>query len=216
MVKVQKMKLLTIVIICVCTAGNVLASDDWAYELSSEAKRIYEKKIIQDPCRNIPELLRQGNTQDLYYTIRDAGLFRTESCGAVIQRHVDALSRLPGVKYAIAFYFYRLGDKQQLKVLAAVFDKEARATGDHWVIELFGFLDDWDISGVRLVRHAAYSDAAASELLCSALMWRRYLYGEKFFKKNWYTIGNKEKIAQRTLDHFYERCQCEPKPMVRE
>jgi len=222
------MKTFLLIIVFICTASNVFAADDWAYELSAEAKQIYKKKIIQYPCKNIPALLRQSMspdfkqttrgyilvpvqneiTEELYLTIRDAGLFRTKSCGSFIRRNVDALNELPGVKDAIAFYYYRLGDKQQLKILATDFDN--KATGDDSTVELFGFLDDWDVSGVRLVRHAAHADAVGAELLCSAIMWRRYLYGEKTFKDNWYKIGEKEKVDKRRLDNIYETCNVEP------
>ena len=204
------MRIILVIILCLCTAGELFAAEDWAYELSPEAKQIYKKKIIQYPCENIPALLQQNKTQDLYYTIRDAGIFKTKSCGTIIQRHADQLKRMLGVKDAVAFYFYKLGDNQQLKILETDFDNEAKATGDYVVVDLFGYLDDWDISGVRLVRHAAYSDGAASELLCSAIMWRRYLFGEKSFKENWYKAGRNEKINQRILDYFYETCRVAP------
>jgi hypothetical protein len=226
----KSMKTFLLIIVFICTASNAFGADDWTYELSAEAKRIYKKKIIQYPCKNIPALLRQSMspdfkqttrgyilvpvqndiTNELYLTIRDAGLFRTKSCDAFIRRNVDTLNELPGVKDAIAFYYYRLGDRQQLNILATDFDKEARATGDYWTVVLFGFLDDWAISGVRLVQHAAYADAAGAESLCSAIMWRRYLYGEKNFKDNWYTVGEKEKVDKRRLDYYYETCNVEP------
>jgi hypothetical protein len=94
-----------------------------------------------------------------------------------------------------------------VNVLAEIFDKEARIVGGHWAVELFGFLDDWDVSGKRLVRHSLHADGAAAELLCSAIMWRRYLYGEKLFKEKWYEVGKKERIDKRILDHFYETCK---------
>ena len=204
------MRIILIVILFLLSNNNLFAAEDRAYELSAEAKQIYKKKIIQYPCKNIPALLRQSMspdfkqttrgyvlvpvqndiTDELYFTIRDAGLFRTKSCDAFIRRNMDALNELPGVKDAIAFYYYRLGDKQQLNILATNFDK--MITGDDSTVELFGFLDDWDVSGVRLVRHAAHADFAGAELLCSAIMWRRYLYGEKNFKDIWYKVGEKE------------------------
>ena len=119
---------------------------------------------------------------------------------------MNELMRL-GLKGAVSFYLVRLGDRQQVNVLAEIFDKEAGFVGDHWVVELFGFLDDWDVSGKRLVRHSGYADGAAAESLCSAIMWRRYLYGKKIFKENWYKVGKKEKIEKRILDHFYETCK---------
>jgi hypothetical protein len=217
-----------LIIVFICTASNIFAADDWTYELSAEAKQIYKKKIIQYPCKNIPALLSQSMspdfkqttrgyvlvpvqndmTDELYFTIRDAGLFRAKSCDAFIRRNMDALNELPGVKDAIAFYYYRLGDKQQLNILATDFDN--KATGDDSTVELFGFLDDWDVSGVRLVRHAAHADFAGAELLCSAIIWRRYLYGEKTFKDNWYKVGKKEMVDKRRLDYFYETCNVEP------
>ena len=202
------MKTFIFTILFIFTASNVFAIEDWAYECSLEAKQIYEKKIIQYPCEKIPQLLRQGNTQDLYHTIRDAGLFRTTPCGSIIKNHENKLNNIVGVKDAVAFYYYRLGDKQQLEILANVFDKETNSIGgDHWTVDLFGFLDDWDISGVRLVRSARHADGAGAELLCSAIIWRRYLYGDKIFKQNWYKFGKKEKIDKRKLDHFYDYCK---------
>jgi hypothetical protein len=201
------MKLIATIILCICMAGSALASEDWAYELSPHAREIYEKRIIQIPCEKIPKLLNEKNTQDLYLAIRDAGIFKEESCRRIIQKHMDELMQLPDVKGAVSFYLLRLGDRQQLNVLAKVFDKEARATGDHWVVELFGFLDDWDVSGKRLARHSGYSDGASAEILCSAIMWRRYIYGEKTFKQKWYEVGKKEKIEKHILDLFYERCK---------
>ncbi len=224
--------ILTVITIFLHATGSAFAVDDWAYELSAKAKKIYKTKTIQFACEEIPKLLhslpeigktmsetkarnisnmiQQGNIrQELYFAIRDAGLFQTKSCEPIIRQYADSLNNMSGVKDAIAFYFYKLGDKQKISILANDFDKEARVAGDHWTVDLFGYLDDWDISGVRLVRHAAYSDAAGSELLCSAIMWRRYLYGEKVFKDNWYGIGEKEKVNRRALDHFYERCSVE-------
>jgi hypothetical protein len=221
------MKTIASIILCLCFAGNAVAAEDWAYELSAEAKQIYRKKIVQYPCKKIPTLLDQSmspefkqtqtgltlvpvqneKTDEIYFTIRDAGLFRTKSCESYIKQHISRLNELPGVKAAIAFYFYRMGDKQQLNNLIADFDK---ASSDDFAVELFGFLDDWNVSGVRLVRLAAHADASGAELLCSSIMWRRYLYGEKIFKDNWYSVGKNEKVDKRRLDHFFETCRVEP------
>lgn len=204
------MKTIASIILSLCIAGNAVASDDWAYELSQEAKKIYEKKTIQIPRQRIPALLAENNNQDLYIAIRDAGLFQEKSCYPIIQENLSVLGQISGVRDAVAFYLFKLGDKQQMKILVSDFDKEARAIGDHATVDLFGYLNDWDNFGVRLVRHAAYSDAVGSELLCSAIVWRRYLYGEKNFKNNWYRVGKKEKVDKRRLDHFYETCRVEP------
>jgi hypothetical protein len=216
--------ILTMLVLLVITSSAAMAADDWAYELPVEAKKIYRNKRIQYPCKNIPALLRQSMPHDrkqsgdglmhvpvqnektdaIYFTIRDAGLFQTKSCDAFIQKHRDRLRELPGVKAAIAFYYYRLGDKRQLDRLAADFD--SAAGGGDCTVELFGFLDDWEVSGVRLVRLAAHADASGAALLCSSIMWRRYLNGEKAFKEHWYKIGAQEKIDRRRLDLFFETC----------
>ena len=203
------MKLIATIVLCICLADTALASDNWVFALSPQAREIYEKRIVQIPCEKISELLREKNDEDLYLAIRDAGIFKQESCKPIIQKHRNQLTQL-GLKGAVSFYLLRLGDRQQINVLAEIFDKDARTVGDHWVVELFGFLDDWDVSGRRLVRHSVYSDGAASELLCSAIMWRRYLYGEKIFKEKWYEVGEKERIEKRILDHFHETCKCKP------
>jgi hypothetical protein len=206
----RNMKIIPSILLFFCIPGTVFAADDWAYELSHEARKIYENKIVQIQCQTIPTLLTQNNKQDLYISIRDAGLFQEKSCYPIIQKNLSVLQQMPMVRDAVAFYFLKLGDKEQMKSLVNDFDKEARATGDHATVDLFGYLNDWDTSGVRLVRHAAYSDAVGSELLCSAIVWRRYLYGEKNFKDNWYRVGKKEKVDKRRLDHFYETCRVEP------
>jgi hypothetical protein len=198
------MKLVATIVLCICLAGTALASENWVYDFSPQAREIYEKRIVQIPCEKISELLKEKDDQDLYLAIRDAGIFKQESCKPIIQKHMDQLTQL-GLKGVVSFYLLRLGDRQQLNVFAEIFDEQVLR--DFWVVELFGFLDDWDVSGKRLVRHSRYSDGAASELLCSAIMWRRYLYGEKIFKEKWYQVGKKEKIEKRILDHFYETCK---------
>jgi hypothetical protein len=198
------MRSIAIIFLLICTPATLFATEDWTYELSPQAKEIYTKRVIQIPCEKIAELLKEKNTQDLYFAIRDAGIFKQESCRPIIRKHKDQLMRL-GLEGVISFYLLRLGDRQQLNVLAEIFDKEVLR--DHWVIELLGFLDDWDVSGKRLVKLSGYSDGAASEVLCSAIMWRRYLYGEKIFKQKWYEIGKKERIKKNILDYFYETCK---------
>jgi len=99
-----------------------------------------------------------------------------------------------------------MGRSESLATLLDIFDMEAAQVGDHIVVELFGFLDDWENTGRRLVKHAKTSDGAATELLCSALMWRRYLEGEKVFKENWYKYSRLEKLQPRKRDHLFESC----------
>jgi hypothetical protein len=74
--------------------ATLLAPENWAYELSPQAKEIYLKKVIQIPCEKISELLREKNDQDLYLAIRDAGIFKQESCRPIIQKHMDQLTQL--------------------------------------------------------------------------------------------------------------------------
>lgn len=204
------MKRLSLIIVFVGISTPALAGEDWAYELTSEARAIYEKKQIQVSCENIPTLLKANRDYDVYIAIRDAALFKDRACGAIIQSNRQALDRVSGLNDTINFYFLQQGQKQKLQHLAAVFDREAKGIGDHPVVEFFGFLPDWEVSGVRLVRHAGYADASGAETLCSAIMWRRYLYGEQAFKEHLYAIGTKEGIPVRRLDHFYSRCQSAP------
>jgi len=198
------MRLIVIIFFIIGTPGTLFATEDWTYELSPKAKEIFKKRVIQIPCEKIPELLKEKKTHDLYFAIRDAGIFKQESCRPIIRKHKDELMRL-GLEGVISFYLLRLGDRQQLNVFAEIFDEEVLR--DFWVIELLGFLDDWDVSGKRLVKISGYSDGAASEVLCSAIMWRRYLCGEKIFKQKWYEIGKEERIKKNILDYFYETCK---------
>lgn len=190
--------------------STAVAEIDWAYELLPRAKTIYDQKLTQVPCEEIPELINTDNEEALHIAIRDAALFQSKSCGPIIRAQRQALEKLNWLRPVVAFYFLFQGEQQQLQYLATVFDEEARRIGDHVVVELFGFLPDWDVSGVRLVRHAGYSDGASAELLCSALIWRRYLYGENSFLENWKNIGRREGIPQKRLNHFYTACKYSP------
>jgi len=88
------MKIITSIILFLSFGGAAFATDDWTYELSQEAIKIYENKSIQIPCDRIPALLiqnTQNSSYDLYYAIRDTGLFQTRSCGPIIQKHLNEL-----------------------------------------------------------------------------------------------------------------------------
>jgi hypothetical protein len=175
---------------------------DWAYECGNEAKEIYAKKKIQIPCSRIDDLLKKNDINRMYIAIRDAALFEDKTCDIYIKKNLSKLKKLDGVKDAVAFYSYKNGDPAGLKLLAGSFDKDQ----NDFAVDLFGFLDDWQISGIRLIRYAKFSDASGSEQLCSAIMWRRYLYGEKNFKHFWFKIGKKEKVNLKVLQHFFDYC----------
>lgn len=197
----------TIPAICLLTVSSMaMANEDWAYELPDSAKLIYMKKSIQIPCSRIEDLIQSNDNSSIYIAIRDAGLFHDHSCALTVERYRKSLEKMDGVRDAIAFFLYRQGNEHQLDVLAKSFDRDAKRIGDHWTVELFGFLNDWNIAGRRLVRHASYSDGAGSEVLCSALMWKRYLYGEEDFEKNWYRIGKEENIDHNRLRDMFDLC----------
>ena len=185
---------------------SLVQAENWAFELQDRAKQIYMEKTTQVPCSKVSELVQSNNKRQIYIAIRDAGLFQDESCVSIVRKYQKTFEEMEGVRDAVAYYLYRMGNKQRLDVLARSFDRDAKRTGDHWTVELFGFIDDWSIAGRRLVRHAAYSDGAGSELLCSALMWRRYLYGEANFEKNWFRIGKQEKVDDEQLKDKFKYC----------
>jgi hypothetical protein len=182
-------------------------SGNWVFESSAEeAKEIYTKKKIQIPCKRIGELLNEGDITGVYIAIRDAALFGDKTCSKYIKKNLDRLKRTEGAKDAVAFYSYKNGDPSGLKLLADSYDKEGR-TGDHATVDLFGVLNEWKISGRRLVRHAkCCTDAVGGEALCSAIWWRRYLYGEKEFKHFWFKIGKEENVSLEKLQEFYDDC----------
>lgn len=191
----------------VCTLLRVAPAGDWVFESSAEeAKEIYTKKKIQIPCKRIGELLKKDDMHGVYIAIRDAALFRDKTCNTYIKKNLGRLNRTEGVKDAVAFYSYKNGDPSGLKLLADSYDKEGR-TGDHSTVDLFGFLNEWEISGRRLVRHAkCCTEAVGGEALCSAIWWRRYLYGEKDFKYFWFKIGKEENVSLEKLQEFYDDC----------
>ena len=189
---------------------NCFAYDDdfdWAYELSDSAKVIYKNKQIQIPYSEIGRLLNENKHWLAYRVIRDAGIFKDKSCIGIFLKEIDRIEKVPRLRDAYYFYRLRLGDDSFLANLLSSFDKDARTTGDHYTVELFGFLPDWQQSGRRLVRHAGYSDGAASQLLCSAILWRRFLYGEHEFKNNWFEAGKRESINYKVLQYFYDDCR---------
>jgi len=190
----------------ICVFADVLRAGDWVFE-SEEAKEIYTKKKIQIPCKRIGELLNKDDIQGVYIAIRDAALFGDKTCNKYIKENLDRLKGIEGAKDAVAFYSYKNGDLSGLKLLADSYDKDAQKIGDHWTIDVFGFLNEWEISGRRLVRHAkCCSDLVGGEALCSAIWWRRYLYGEKDFKHFWFKIGKEENVSSEKLQHFYDTC----------
>jgi len=181
-------------------------SEDWAfYESEAKAREIYNKKIIQIPCAHIDELLQKNDINGLYIAIRDAALFGDKSCEKHIKKNLRKLKKLDGAKDAVAFYSFKNGDLKGLKLLADSFDRNF----SEFAVDLFGFINEWQISGRRLARYAKYSDASGSEALCNAISWRRYLYGEEDFKRNWFKIGEEEKVSLEILQHFYDRCRPE-------
>lgn len=187
-----------------CIFVEVTIANDWAYECGDDAKEIYTKKQIQIPCERIDALLHEGDINGVFIAIRDAALFGDKTCARYIKQNLQKLREIDAANCAMAFYSYKNGNTSSLKLLADLFDK--KKVGDHWTIDLFGFLNEWEISGRRLVRHAIHSDASGSELLCSAIIWRRYLYGEKDFKYFWFKIGKEEKVSIERLQLFYDDC----------
>jgi hypothetical protein len=182
---------------------------DWEYFPEKESNEVFAKKIIQIPCSSIDDLFRKRDKQGLYLAIRDAALFGDKTCETYIKKHLRRLKKLVGVKDAVAFYFYKNGDPSGLELLAKSYDKEAHLVGDHWTVDLFGFINEWEISGRRLVRHAkCCSDAVGGEALCNAITWRCKLYGKEDFKRHWFKIGEEEKVDPKLLQHFYQDC-CE-------
>jgi len=187
--------------------ANSLLAKDWAYEPSDKAKDIYLNKQTQIPCAKIDELLNNKDTQSIYVAIRDAGLFKDKECKKYIDREERKLLKEDPVREAIAFYNYRLGDLSQLQALAKSFDENAKKIGDHQTVELFGYLDDWDVSGRRLAIHSGYSDGAGSELLCSAIMWRRILQGNETTEKKWKLLIKMEKVNEQRSLHLLNSCK---------
>jgi hypothetical protein len=182
-------------------------SRDWLYFPDEKAKEILTKKQGPIPCERIDELLREDDTQGLYIAIRDAALFGDKQCDTYIKKNLNKLKTLVGAKDAVAFYYYKNGDPSGLTELADSYDKEAHKTGDHWTVELFGFINEWETSGRRLVRHAkCCSDAVSGELLCSAIAWRCEHFGKENFKHFWFKIGEEEKVSLETLQDFYDSC----------
>jgi hypothetical protein len=190
----------------ICVYAGVVRAGDWVFESSAkEAKEIYTKKEIQIPCKRIGELLKKDDIQGVYIAIRDAALFGDKTCSKYIKKNLNRLKRTEGAKDAVAFCSYKNGDPSGLKLLADSYDKEGG--GDHATLNLFGFLNDWEISGRKLVRHAkCCTDAVGGEALCSAIWWRRYLYGEKDLKHFWFKIGKEENVSLEKLQDYYENC----------
>ena len=188
------------ILMFIALSSNAANANDWAYELPDRAKNIYaEKKLVN--CGDIESLLKVENHKDLYFLIRDAALFKDNSCESSIKRNLTRLKKIEGVSDAISFYQYQLGDNTKLKELADSYDRSAQEIQDHWTVELFGFIGEWELTGRRLVRHAKSADGAGSELLCSALKWKRFLYGEVDFQKNWIKYGDIENLSiKKRLD----------------
>jgi hypothetical protein len=182
-------------------------SRDWQYFSDEKAKEVFAKKQIQIPCDRIDELLRKDDINGVYIAIRDAALFGDKQCDVYIKKNLNKLRQLDGAKDVVAFYYYKNGDLSGLTLLADSYDKEAHKVGDHWTVELFGFINEWEISGRRLVRHAkCCSDAVGGEALCDAIAWRCELFGKENFRHFWFKIGEEENVSLEILQDFYDSC----------
>jgi hypothetical protein len=198
------------IVFFVCTLVRVSPAQDWSFGCGAEAKKIYAKKKIQIPCKRIDDLLRKDDINGLLTAIRDAALFGDKTCDKYIKKNLARLKQTEFAKDAVAFYFYKNGDASQLELLASSYDKEYPNIGDHSTVDFFGFLNEWEITGRRLVRHAkCCSDGVSGEALCSAIAWRRYLFGEENFKYFWFKIGKEEEVSSETLCKFFYGCQPE-------
>ena len=191
-----------IVIACVvATASGAHASDyDWAYELPDSAKEIFRAGQAPNSC---DKLRAETHATEASYVIRDAGIFRDRSCADRIARLPDDFAEKPELLLAIRFYRLRLGDESQVAPLLDSFDRHARKIGDHFTVELFGFLPDWEHTGRRLARHSRYSGGASSELLYSALLWKRFLYGQQpGFRESCLRVVEEERVSDRWVPRF--------------
>ena len=197
---------ITLLLAIASSSRAVSETIDWSYEISEKAKARFINRDITIPCSDLDTLLAEKKSDELYIAIRDAALFKDNSCMNPIQRNITALNRLSRVKDAVSYYKYVMGDKTMLKRLATTYDNEGKQVGDHWTVEIFGYLPDWDVTGVRLVQHARFADGVAAEELCSAIAWRRFLYGEVVFRENWFSIGRKLGIPDERLKNRYEKC----------
>lgn len=186
--------------------AEAVIGDDWAYELPSQAKERYLRKVPQVQCSEISIRLKKGEGMAVYIAIRDAGLFRDKSCSAEIRKNYDALMVQHPLRDAVLFYRSAFGDKVALREMVTVFDRERKQMPDHPMVMLFGYLPDWELTGRRLARVSGTADGAAAEQLCSALKWRRFLYGEESFASHWFSVGEKEHIDRRALEYDYHRC----------
>lgn len=188
---------------------SAIAQDprDWESFPEEKSKEVYAKKIIQIPCTSIDELLRKKDELGLYLAIRDAALFGDKTCGTYIKKNLRKLKKSVCVKNAVAFYFYMHGDQTGLKLLANYFDKDIEKNCSEGIIDCFGFINEWEISGRRLVRFAkCCHDGIGGETLCDAIAWRCELFGKEDFKRYWFKIGEEEKVSSELLHEFYDDC----------
>jgi hypothetical protein len=183
------------------------ADDDWAYELSIAAKDIYLRKAITVPCNVLGELINKEKYLAASIAIRDAALFGDKGCAQEIQKNSKRLLNKEHTRLAMLFYRSHFGDTEATKALIQSYDKEIGKQADYPAVELFGYMSDWDQTGRRLVQLANRADGSAAECLCSALSWRRFLYGEVSFAESWFRIGKEEKIEAAKLERYYYRCR---------
>ena len=181
-------------------------SRDWQYFTDEKAKETFAKKQIQIPCACIGDLLQKKDFAGVFIAIRDAALFGDKSCETYIKKNLGKLKKF-GFMDVVAFYDYKNGDPAGLKLLADSFDKDVKRTRSEDIIDLFGFIDEWQISGRRLIRFAkCCSDGVGGETLCDAIAWRCDLFGKEDFKRFWFKIGKEEDVSLKKLQYFYDSC----------
>jgi len=126
----------------VCVFARVAPAQDWDFQLSAKAKKIRTEKKVQIPCKRIDDLLHKDDINGLFTAIRDAALFGDKTCDKYIKKNLNRLKKTEGAKDALAFYFYKNGDSSGLNLLADSYDKDAASIGDHWTVDLFGFINE--------------------------------------------------------------------------
>ena len=198
---------LVIAIVVSCISISVYAIEDWTFELTDRAKKAYMEKVLDVSCNNIEQMLNDKEYDALFNIIRDIALVDNKRCEREINYHMKRLKQNKDLSGVILFYkFKRTGKTKYLKEMTKIFDSKYPKVGDHWIVEIFGYLADWKETGVRLVLRSKNADGSGGELLCSSIKWKRYLFGEERFRKLWFKYGEQKNVPIAILSKYYKMC----------
>ena len=182
---------------CIKAVGDVM----WTYEPGAEQIERYKTGRFDLDCSTSAS---KDSSYKVFHVLRDAAIYKIEACYPYALEALNKFKNNSDIAIANEFYMYRIGKTKKLDRMMLLFENSKLS--DSLVIEFLGFVENWDLAGRKLLSLLKSSDGSKSQMICSALAWKRGLYGEVSFKTNYFRIGKEVGLGKKVLNIFYEDC----------